>query len=396
MASRSLRKGNLRFSLGSVPLKLFNAITSRNGISLLVLVIVAFLVLFWAKPAPTIETQPRTPTTPKASVLPKTVSIGTHGPATVYYAAGAGLAKVASDVGPIEVIVQPFTGPPSWLPPMIFSGKPELGVINAGEGWQAFTGGATPKPLPEGMTIRAPHERAWKELRTLLLGTDITLGMLVRKDSKYQAVPDLKGARIAWAFKGQPNTQLYNLAFLTLGGLTSKDIQTVEVPDAPSCTTALMEGRLDAAPLAVAMGAVIEANSRIGVRFVDTPLDRGKLRIAQGILPGVHITTHKAGSEVGVVKDTNLLSNPKLLVASTGLPDNVAYALVKVWWENYQKLEPFHPQFKGWTPSIYVSSRATVPYHPGAIAFYKEKGVWTPEMDQIQQLLLKGELPFSQ
>ena len=232
----------------------------------LLLVGVAFLVFSVAEPATSAETQ-----SPKAAALPKRVSLATHSPGTVFHAAGMGLAKVASDVGPIQLLVQPFTGPPSWLPLMMSSGKPELGVINAAEAWQAFTGKATPRSLPEGITVQPPYDRPRSGLRALLLGTDICLGMLVRRDARYQSLPDLKGARVTWGYKGQPATQLQVLALLALAGVAPKDIQKVEVPSAPGGVSALVEGRADVAAVGIGMGQIVEADSRVGVRFFRYP-----------------------------------------------------------------------------------------------------------------------------
>ena len=35
-----------------------------------------------------------------------------------------------------------------------------------------------------------------------------------------------------------------------------------------------------------------------------------------------------------------------------------------------------HPGLKPWTQKVFVRPDATVPYHPGAIAYYKSVGVW--------------------
>ena len=38
-----------------------------------------------------------------------------------------------------------------------------------------------------------------------------------------------------------------------------------------------------------------------------------------------------------------------------------------------------------------ASPDVTMPYHPTAIRFFKERGVWTAEHDQAQQRLLGGQ-----
>ena len=48
--------------------------------------------------------------------LPKSAVIGTNTPGTVFYALAGGLAKVASEAGPIQVTVQPYTGTSTFLP----------------------------------------------------------------------------------------------------------------------------------------------------------------------------------------------------------------------------------------------------------------------------------------
>ena len=62
--------------------------------------------------------------------------------------------------------------------------------------------------------------------------------------------------------------------------------------------------------------------------------------------------------------------------------------MVKVLGKNYKELGPVHPLLKEWTPERFVSKEARIPYHPGAIKFYRERGAWTDEMERLQKELL--------
>jgi len=60
---------------------------------------------------------------------------------------------------------------------------------------------------------------------------------------------------------------------------------------------------------------------------------------------------------------------------------------MKVIFENVERLSTLHAEAMPYLSDPLVTSLA--PYHPGAIKYYKEKGLWTPELDDIQQKLLK-------
>jgi TRAP transporter TAXI family solute receptor len=322
--------------------------------------------------------------------LPSSVNFGTHAVGTVFNAVGTGLAKVATDDGSIRVVVQPFSGPPAWIPSMTRDGKPNLGIINVSEVWQAYTGKITPEPLPPGAPKIKSRYSAHSDLRLLMLGTNLSLGILVRNDSSIKSLADLKGKRLTWDFPAFPANILSGLATLSTGGVSIKDIQTVPVPEVVSGVRALMEGRVDGAVAAIGMGIVTEANARVGVRFLPAGDNPKGIRIAGGIMPGGKVTIRQPGP-AGIKTAIPVWSYGISVVASTHMPDEVAYTLVKTWWDHWKELEPTHPQLRGWNHDVFVQGTATIPYHPGAIKFYKEKGNWSAEMDKDQQALFKGE-----
>jgi TRAP transporter TAXI family solute receptor len=229
------------------------------------------------------------------------------------------------------------------------------------------------------------YKRPFKNTRILLVGGAIQLAFYVRKDSPVQTTADLKGMRVPTDFPGIPIVMLSSTAALASAGLSYKDIVKVPVSDLQAGNQAFMEGRTDAGWHSLRSPAVEEANARVGgVKWIsvnDTPEGAEKMA---AVYPGSYPATLKAGTATGLVKDTAMLTNDIYLVGTKDLSEDAAYTIVKALWDNTKELAAAYRALASWRQDRMVSRNAFIPYHPGAIKFYKEKGVWNKQMDDLQ------------
>jgi TRAP-type uncharacterized transport system substrate-binding protein len=126
----------------------------------------------------------------------------------------------------------------------------------------------------------------------------------------------------------------------------------------------------------------------VGVRHVSidcTPAGEQRLKKA---VPGYYGRVIKGGTATAVVEDTCFIAYDTYLAAGKSVPEPVVEAALKAIFENTDKLAPIHPLFVEWTRERAVDPEATIPYHPGAVRFYKERKTWTADMEHAQQRLL--------
>jgi TRAP transporter TAXI family solute receptor len=313
--------------------------------------------------------------TPALAQIPRSATVATHAVGSLYNQIGTGIATVVSLHTPMTVRVQPFGGPPAWLPSMN-EGNTDMGVLTGADAVTSY----------KGIVL---YKRPFKNIRLLLVGGALQLGFYVRKDSPIKTIADLKGKRVPTDFPGIPIVALSSKAALASAGLSYKDIVHVPVSDLQAGNQAFIEGRTDVGWHALRSPAVKEADARVGgVRFIpvnDSP--QGAAKMAE-VYPGSYPAIQKAGSATGILTNTALLNNDIYLVAAKAFSDDAAYAVVKALWDNIKDLWAAHPSLRSWVRSRMVSKAAYIPYHPGAIRFYKEKGLWTKQMDELQAKLL--------
>lgn len=310
-------------------------------------------------------------------VLPaqRSATLATHAVGSLYNALGTGLASVVSRQSPILIRVQPFAGPPAWLPSMD-KGETDMGLLTSADAV---------------LSSRAMmfYKRPYKNTRILIVGGAVYFGFYVPKDAPIETVADLKGKRIPTEWPGIPIIRLSTTGSLATAGLTLDDVVRVPVSDIAAASQAFLEGRTDAGWVGMGGAVVEEANARKGgvkyVSVIDTP--EAAKRMAE-IYPGSYPGVVKAGTATGIVKDTTLMANDIYLVGGKELSDEVAYQVVKTLWEHQSELGAAFHLLKSWVRDRMVSKRAVIPYHPGAVKLFKEKGAWSNEMDALQARLL--------
>ncbi|HET7341609.1 MAG TPA: TAXI family TRAP transporter solute-binding subunit [Methylomirabilota bacterium] len=316
---------------------------------------------------------------PAAAQLPRSVTLATNPPGTVYYTFGSGVAKVISG-GPFQVSIQPYAGSSTFLP-LLDSGEVELGIVNAVDmglsyrGPRFQVGGRNPFP-------HAPNARL------VMRGAPLLVGLLVRKDSPIKSVYDVKGKRMTGEYPAHLAVWYNMFGHLASAGLTWSDVKVVPVPAVNEGVDALVQGRADVTEHALNSAKTKEADASVGVRHIsDDCSPAGRQRLKQAV-PGYYGRVVKAGEATAVVEDTCFIAYDTYLAAGKTVPDAVVEAALKTLWDNTDKLAPIHPLFKEWTRERAVDVDATIPYHPGAVRFYKERKAWTAEMEAAQQKLL--------
>lgn len=317
----------------------------------------------------------------QAQQLPRSVTIGSNPPGSLFYAIAGGLAKVISEATRIQAQVQPYSGTSTFVP-LFDTGELDFGVVNAVDMGMVYQG----QKLQVGGRNPFPHV---PNSRLIMRGSPLRSSLIVRKDSPIKTVNDVKGKRVTGEYPAQLAVWYNVFGSLSNGGLTWEDVKVVPVPAVNEGVDALIQGRADVTTHAMGSAKVKEADASVGIRYI--PLDcssQGDERIRKAV-PGYYLSIVKAGSTTGALEDICAYTYDIYFVGHKALPDALVQAALKAIWDNIAKLPPLHPGFAEWTRERAVIPEVTLPYHPAAVQFFKEKGVWSAKMmDEAQRKLL--------
>lgn len=303
------------------------------------------------------------------------VEIATLPQGSIAYAAGVAIAGVVSNKSPNQMLPVPHAGQ-QVLVPMVNEGRAAFTLLNVGDGDQAYRG------------VKPFYDRANTNLRLVSVGYENRTGILVTIKSGIRTKEDLKGRLASGELSAHQTCKDLGTASLATLNMSWDDFRIVPVASVVPSVRALA-GRVEVAPCAaLGMAVVKEVNLGTPVRFISIDPSPEAVARARQAFPGVRPAKIPAGSADGIVEDTWMLSYDFYLVSHAMAGDDVVYATVKAVWENLPELERTNPVFKLWAQDRMANADVTLPYHPGAIKFFKDVGAWKPEMEAMTNKLL--------
>lgn len=318
-----------------------------------------------------------------AGNLPKILRLGTMPVGTTVNTSGIGLADIISKHTPMQVKVVPVAVEVIWIP-MMANKEMDLGVGNCLEFENAYFARQVYRMVAKKMKVKS------FPVRMVAKGGQLQLGFLVRGDSPFKTIADLKGARVPLYPPGS-STNLHTVALLANAGLKPEDVKNVPVSNPLQATRALIDGRADAVDVAINAPMVMEAVTKVHARFLPVDMSAEAVKRMQEV-------NHQYYAAIPQNYDPNVMKKPipELtldlgFVASAYLSDDAVYSLTKAIWENRKELAE-KPVLSGWNSNSFVDPERTFfPFHPGAVRYWKEAGLWSQKMDEIQARLLSEE-----
>ena len=290
------------------------------------------------------------------------ISVGTGGTGGVYYPMGGGLASVLSKHVPGMQATAEVTGGSVDNINLIGTGKPYVGFSMADAAKDAIEG-----------TGKFASKKV--ELRTLLVLYPNRMHVVTTEATGIKSMKDLKGKRVSTGSPGSA-TEVMAFRLIEAAGLDKdKDVKRERLSAAES-VNAMKDRKIDAffwvggLPTA----AVTDLANTPGTKIVmiDNATEVAAMNKKYGNLYYADVIPKSVYA--GMAKDNQVSAVANILVASASMPDDQAYKIVKAIFDHQKELIATHTEYSSINVASQKPGNSSVPFHPGAIKYLKERG----------------------
>jgi len=230
-------------------------------------------------------------------------------------------------------------------------------------------------------------------IRGLMLNTsDQVLTVVAAKDSGIKTVADLKGKRVAWVI-GAPSLNQNITAMLAFANLTWNDVQKVEFGGFGQAMDGIINNQADAAFTSSISGKAYQiAKSPRGLTYPVFPHnDKAGWARMNAVAPFFFPFMGTEGAELSKDKPAESATYPYPILMTYAAQDtDLVYNMTKAMVETYPMYKDAAPGNAGWAVER-QNFAWVIPFHDGAIRFWKENGQWKPEHQAHNDKLLERQ-----
>ena len=251
---------------------------------------------------------------------------------------------------------------------------PGAGIINiqGTETGQTEIGFGNAVSTADAIAGREPFKSPAKNVRQLATLYMQYFQIVVLDDAKIGSVADLKGKSIAVQPRGNTGEQMTR-ELLQIYGLSYKDMAKVSHVSYNDAVALMKDGHAQAFTLitTVPAASILDLASSRKIRMLTLPDD--KFKELQKINSGYARREIPKGIYPGVDYDVRQFGTYTHLMIRADLPEDLVYGITKALAKNADDLGAVVKDVKGLTVKE-MALDVGVPYHPGALKFYKEAG----------------------
>jgi hypothetical protein len=301
----------------------------------------------------------------------KFIAIGTGGPTGVYFVVGQSICRMihkeageGAKAGRKHGIrcSAPSTGGSTYNISNIQAGELDFGVAQSDWQYHAYNGSSK----FEG--------KAFKKLRAVFSVHPEPYHIIVGKDSGINSWANLKGKRFNIGNPGsgqRGTTEVLMEAYGTKVG----DFKVATELTSTEQSKALCDGKIDAYGYTVGVpnAGVSVATDGCDARIINLSTNVEK-KLVSG-KPYYAFATIPKGTYKTTAADVTTFGVMATFVTSADVPDDVVYEVTRAVFENLDDFRALHAAFKNLDPKKMITDGNSAPLHPGAIKYYKEKGL---------------------
>lgn len=294
------------------------------------------------------------------------LSIATGGTGGVYYPVGGGYAQVIEQfVDGYSATVEATNASVDNVA-FISRGEADLALALADTVLAAYAG--TGRFGPEGTLPQLAN------LRALTVAYTNAVHIITVEGSGIESLADLRGKRVSVGAPGS-GTEVSAQTILGAVGITYDDFQ-VERLSANETGDALRDGTIDAGFWSggVPTGAVLSLAETRQIKLV--PVSDEEFAAISAADATLIRYLYPAGAYRGI-EETPSVGTPNLLIVSSEMDEELAYAFTKALFENIGVVRAIHPSANETVPEAALAS--PIPLHPGAIRYFEEIGLTVPD-----------------
>jgi TRAP transporter TAXI family solute receptor len=248
---------------------------------------------------------------------------------------------------------------------LIQVGDADLGLSTVDSAYDAITG--------EG----AYKETGAVEACALAVLYTSFVHVVALQESGIATVADMKGKRISVGSAGS-STEGAADRILAAAGLDPQADITRDNLSVAESVAAMKDQKIDAffwiGGLPTAAVTDLVSTPNLAVTFIDTSAYVDQLREEFG--PVYTAFALPQATYAGLTADVPGIGIGNILFVNASMPVDLAYQLLDTIFTNLDEVHTVHPEAEKLSLETALVG-SSIPFHPGAIKFYAEKGVWT-------------------